>query len=222
MVLLGGCRKGYRSLSPAELPVAVALVPGCPSNPDGTLSICQWRRVLWAHHLYASGVVTRLVTSGNAVQTPHVEAEAMAAGLVALGVPAAAILQERRALHTDENVAYTLAMVVEAPWRSGGTPLMIATDRGQASGACAMVDHWRRAFPGIEGCISAPIDERWVWARLRQGLPEVRVEPVAGWVPLAEREAAIADETGRRRPPSFWVYTRGAILGAFGRGRPPG
>ena len=37
-------------MSGEPLPVDVAIVPGCPSEADGTLSACQWRRAAWAAH----------------------------------------------------------------------------------------------------------------------------------------------------------------------------
>ena len=45
----------------------VAIVPGCPSSDDGTLSHCQQRRVAWAGRLWAEGRVANVITSGAAV-----------------------------------------------------------------------------------------------------------------------------------------------------------
>lgn len=201
-------------------PIDMAIVPGCPSAPDGSLSVCQWRRVVWAFHLYEAGAVTGFVTSGAAVHTPFVEADALAAGLEALGVPSAAIRRERRALHTDQNVAYALTMVDEA--RGGGTgPVLVASDGGQAVGMCSMVNAWKAHYTSVTGCVAAPLDEAWVHARLAEGVPDIRTEPDAGWLPLVERERLVALETGRTRPSSFWVYARGGFLNLFGLSRPP-
>ena len=211
-ISLTGCPRNYQTLAASDLPMTVALVPGCPTEADGTLSWCQWRRALWAAHLYETGAVSSFVTSGNAVYTPFRESDSIAAGMIALGVPAAAITLEPKALHTDENVAYTLKIVEPlAPAR-----LAVASDGGQAAGACAMVRAWS-PIP----CVVAPIDEVWMRARLSEGVPDVNVTPVEDWIPLKEREALIAEGTGYRRPSSFWVYFSGAVLGAFGASKPP-
>lgn len=214
VALATGCVHRVEAPSAASSPPPIALVPGCPTEPDGHLSMCQWRRALWGARLYAQGAVTTIITSGNAVYTPYRESQALAAGLEALGVPASAILQEPRALHTDENVAYTLRLLAaQAP---PADRLLVASDGGQAAGACAMVHAWSAL-----DCVVAPIDEVWMRARMAQGVPDVQAERVGDWVPLAQREAAIAAQLGYRRPSSFWVYTRGAVLGAFGKSRPP-
>lgn len=216
---IGGCkhRPGQATVG---APIDIALVPGCPSEPDGSLSVCQWRRVVWAYHLYESGAVAGFVTSGAAVHTPFVEADALAAGLEALGVPSPAIRRERRALHTDQNVAYSLTVVDAA--RGGATgPVLVASDGGQASGMCTMVNAWKAHYVSVTGCVAAPLDEAWVRARLAEGVPDLRTDPEPGWVPLAERERLVALETGRTRPSSFWVYTRGGFLNLFGLSRPP-
>lgn len=199
-----------------EPPAPLAIVPGCPSEPDGTLSACQWRRVVWAHHLWASGLARGFVVSGNAVYNRYVEAEALAAGLVALGVPASRIALEPRALHTDENIAYALRIAESRRERL----VTVASDGVQANGSCAMVRAWTR---GEIDCIPAPIDYAWAKARMARGLPEVRTSPVPAdsWLSLEERERRIAAQTGWRRPPSMLLYAQNALLRPFGLARPP-
>ena len=72
-----GCaaRAGWAEVPPGG--VDVAIVPGCPTLPDGRLSDCQWRRAVWAHHLYEQGLARHFITSGGAAHTPHVEATAI-------------------------------------------------------------------------------------------------------------------------------------------------
>lgn len=191
--------------------VDLVLVPGCPTLPDGRLSECQWQRVAWAQHLWAVGVVERFVTSGDAVHNRFVEADAMAAGLVALGVPAERILREPRALHTDQNVALSLELL--APGWSFG----VASDPLQAPGCCAMAEAWGR------DCVALVMDVPLTRARVEAGLPELRAEPVPPerWLPLDERERRIAALTGRRRGNSLLLYMGKALLRPFGLSRPP-
>jgi hypothetical protein len=198
-------------------PVDAAIVPGCPSLDDGHLSPCQWRRVLWAQHLWASGLTRSFIVSGNAVYNRYVEADALKAGLVALGVPADRIHLEPQALHTDENIAFSLH-VADA---QGFETLSVASDAIQTTGSCTMI----RAWSGhTRGCIAAPMDYPLIRARLAQGLPEVRTEPIpeADWMPLDERERRIAEALHRpKRGPSLWVYLSKSILAPFGLAHPP-
>ena len=219
--MLAACQHRPSASAGGSAPFDLALVPGCPSEADGSLSVCQWRRVAWAEHLYATGVVQGFVTSGAAVHSPFVEADALAAGLQALGVPDSAIRRERRALHTDQNVAYSLLVVDEARAGAAGGPVLVASDGGQAAGMCSMVNAWKGSYASVTGCVAARLDETWVRDRLAQGMPSVRTEPDPQWLPLPERERLLALETGYVRPSSFWVYARGAFLNLFGLSRPP-
>ena len=196
---------------PAKLSVDATLVPGCPAETDGRPSVCQWQRVVWAQHLWASGRTARLVVSGNAVYTPFREADVMGDMLVALGVPASAILREPRALHTDENVGYSLRLL-EKDWSLG-----VASFGPQALGCCQMVEAWDG-----RSCVAFGMDFHYVGERLSSGVPDLIFEPVTDWIPLAEREAQIAEQLGTKpRPSSMVVYMRGAIGRLFGRSAGP-
>lgn len=68
-----------------------------------------------AASLFRAGLVPRLLVTGGA--TPGgtgTEAEAIAAQLLARGVPGDALLLERRATHTGENVTLSLPILAEA------------------------------------------------------------------------------------------------------------
>lgn len=102
----------------AARPHDVALVLGCPSNADGSPSDCQRARAALALRVYRAGLAPRFITSGGAVQNAHVEAEALRDLLLAGGVPAAAVVLEPRAEHTDENLYYSTRLMAERGWRS--------------------------------------------------------------------------------------------------------
>lgn len=218
LLLLSACtRPTLQIRDPGDPPVQAAIVPGCPSEADGRLSFCQWRRVLWARQVWAGGLTDYLIVSGNAVYNRYVEAEAMRAGLIALGVPAERILLEPRALHTDENIAYSLRIAAER----GFDRLAVASDGIQTQGTCTMVESWS---DGKVSCIAAPMDYRLIHARLAMGLPDVRIDPVPAdeWLPLKEREARIAAELGTKpRGNSLLIYASHALLQPFGLAKPP-
>lgn len=192
-------------LTATAFAATVAVVPGCPTDLDGTLSDCQWRRTLWAASLYEAGEIDHIVVSGADAYTPWRESTAMAAALRRLGVPAERVHEEPEALHTDENVAFSLRIAERLDARR----IVVATDALQAGGACGMV----RAWSGLE-CTARRIDYRALSDRMRAGAPEWRVEGTEGWVPLEERERRMAAERGEApRPSSFRVYVGGALTG---------
>src|SRR5688572_8216336 len=133
LVLLGGCGSRLLALAgPERATVDVVFVPGCPAAEDGKLSGCLKQRVLWAWYLYDQGVTANFITSGAPTYNRYSEAEAMAAGLAALGVPAANILLEENARHTDENMYYSLIVAYVVGWRT----VAVASHGGHATGSC--------------------------------------------------------------------------------------
>lgn len=191
----------------------VAIVPGCPVAADGSLGPCLTRRVLWAHTLWKRGEVNHFITSGNAVYTPYVEAEALAAGLTALGVPADHIALEPDALHTDENMFNGMLIAEREGWY-----IHVASDGMHARSGCWMVRAW-----GAE-CTVHRLDWREVEdARAEHGetLSAVTVAEAEDFIPLEERHAARFAETGWRRPNSIVLYHLDALRLLFGDARVP-
>jgi uncharacterized SAM-binding protein YcdF (DUF218 family) len=82
------------------------------------------RRAARAADLYRQGLVRRIVLSGGPPKRPTgfaTEAEAMGALLEQAGVPAAALVLERRATNTLENVRFSL------PWLAGAAAVILMT-----------------------------------------------------------------------------------------------
>lgn len=199
--------------TPPAQPFQAVIIPGCPSGPSGELTRCQARRAAWAAILWERGVAERFITSGAAVYSPYVEAEALALAMHSLGVPADRIYLDRHALHTDENI-YNAVHIARG---LGLSRLAVASDRGQAVGACQMLEGWHG--PGC-GAFSMdyPLVERRLteWAHL-SALRAPRI-PDAEFVPLKQRERRRAQASGRSvRPPSFLLYPALAMLRGVGR-----
>jgi hypothetical protein len=98
LLMLFGCGTARLELRTApDKPFDVVIVPGCPSEDDGSLSRCQMARALWAARLWDLGWARHFITSGAAVHSPYVEAEAIAAAMAAAGVPANKIYLESNA-----------------------------------------------------------------------------------------------------------------------------
>ena len=177
-----------------------AIVPGCPAQDDGRLSFCLWRRALWAWHLYEQGTVDTFIVSGAAVHNPYPEWAGLKAGLVALGIPEEQILEERHALHTDENLGFSMQIAQER----GFERLVVASDLSHTKTARRLLRGW-----GVGGVEVAGANYNIVHdLRLATPVPDVLIVPEADWVSLDERERRLADEQGRvfKRRHSGWVY----------------
>jgi uncharacterized SAM-binding protein YcdF (DUF218 family) len=94
------------------------IVLGYPSNPDGTSSLEQRERVFEALREYRRGVAAHIIFSGAAAHNASIEADAMARLATSQGVPAAAIVEERNARNTVENIGYSARLMHERGWSS--------------------------------------------------------------------------------------------------------
>jgi hypothetical protein len=198
-------RLEMRGAPPA--PFDAVVVPGCPTEADGSLSRCQMARAVWAARMWERGWAKNFITSGSAVYTPFVEAEALAVALVSLGVPADRIWLEPNALHTDENMVYSLQIARALGWRR------LAVASNAAGLDCLMMEDWGG------DCRAFELDLAWVKARheaLGRPLERVRAPRAAQFVPKAERERALAASSGRHRPPSYVLYLGLAFLRSNG------
>jgi hypothetical protein len=209
LLLLSGAGCGLARLEQREAPTVpfdAVIVPGCPSHDDGRPSRCQVGRALWAAILWERGWATRFITSGSDVHSPYVEAEAIAQVMTTLGVPADRIWLERDALHTDENMYYSLAIAQML----GARHIAVASTRGHALWGCRMLNDWGRR------CRALSLDRAAVRDRRRRAplgaLEALRAPASSAWTPLTARERALAQLTGRRRPPSWILYPTLALM----------
>lgn len=164
----------------AQAPFDVTIVPGCPSEPDGTVSECQWKRAIWGAALYHGGSTRKLLASGAAVYTPHVEAEALAAGFRALGVPEEDILLETKARHTDENASFS----VDLAHAHGYDRIAVASVGAHAVLMDEMLARW-----GVE-VTALPMDRGFVRDALASVPTDLRTAPQPGWVDPDAAEAS--------------------------------
>ena len=168
-------------------PFDAVIVPGCPSEADGRVSACQWERAIWAAELVLAGSAREAILTGGAVYTPYVEAEGLAAAMVALGVPAERLHLEPSARHTDENAGFALELADEL----GFERLAVASVPVHAVLMDEMMLRW-----GVD-VVAIPLDRGLVRERMRATRPELRTAQVDAWVPFevvkAQRQAAGAE-----------------------------
>jgi len=198
LLLLAGCAAHYEVRPTAATRFDAVIIPGCPSEEDGSLSPCQMSRAAWAAILWQRGLASAFITSGAAVHSRYVEADAIAAGMVALGVPADRIWLEPHALHTDENMYFSLRIARAL----GFHHLAVASQKGHAAWSCRMLEDWGQAACGA---FSVDMDAV-IASHPRERLRGVHTDAEPHWQPLAERERAIAQQSGRHRPPSYFLY----------------
>jgi uncharacterized SAM-binding protein YcdF (DUF218 family) len=192
-----GCAARYEVRPTGDTRFDAVIIPGCPSEDDGSLSLCQMSRAVWAALLWQRGYAKAFIASGAAVHSRYVEAEALAAGMAALGVPADRIWLEPNALHTDENMYYSLRIARALGFRR----LAVASQKGHAAWSCRMLEDWGQS------CGAFSVDYNAVRAaNARERLRTVRTIAERDWIPLPLRERAIAAQTGHHRPPSFLLY----------------
>ncbi|MFL2028840.1 YdcF family protein [Loigolactobacillus zhaoyuanensis] len=87
------------------------IVLGSGLRPDGQLTSTLYWRVRRAAQLYRRLGGHIIVSGGQGSDEPCSEAEAMAAVLIKMGVPASALILEDRSTSTLENLQLSLAMV---------------------------------------------------------------------------------------------------------------
>ncbi|MES2644022.1 MAG: ElyC/SanA/YdcF family protein [Myxococcota bacterium] len=184
----------------ADAPFDAVIVPGCPSEADGRVAACQWERAAWAAALVRGGSVRDVILTGGAVYTPYVEAEALAAAMLALGVSADRIHVEPLARHTDENAGFALG-VAEA---LGFERLAVASVPVHAVLMDEMMLRW-----GVD-IVAIPLDRKVVREVLAAPRPAITTAPVPGWVPFEVREAEEA-ASGASRGSSIRRYLRHAM-----------
>ena len=83
-----------------------ALVLGCPCQSDGSLTDAQIDRMNVAISLYRRNWISSMIISGSNVQNDYYESEEMAAYAIDQGIPEHAIIIEKKARNTYENLKY--------------------------------------------------------------------------------------------------------------------
>jgi hypothetical protein len=194
-----GCSSKYLVSKPPADPFDAVVVPGCPSEDDGSPSRCQMGRAGHAALLWRDGWTRNFIVSGSDVHTPYVEAEAIAQAMTLLGVPPERIVLERDALHSDENVYYSILLAK----KRGFARIAIASNGAIASLLCKMMVQW--GYPCAAIGMDTDALEHFLPPR-EASLRALRAPRVVNWEHLSDREARIAKVNGYGRPPSYLLY----------------
>ncbi|MBK7241206.1 MAG: YdcF family protein [Flavobacteriales bacterium] len=95
----------YYNKALAKQPFDAVIVPGTPFL-NGKWDRITQGRMLWAKHLYDSGVTKNIICSGSDVYSPYKEGEIMRLYAVKMGIPESHVFAETQAEHSTENVFY--------------------------------------------------------------------------------------------------------------------
>ncbi len=99
-------------------PVDALVVLGTPADLHGELTQMEQWRTDEAIREFKAGKAPRILFTGGPTTQQYVEADVMAAYAREEGVPEGAILEERRAMTTIQNVANTSAILKRHGWHS--------------------------------------------------------------------------------------------------------
>jgi uncharacterized SAM-binding protein YcdF (DUF218 family) len=99
------------------------IVPGFPYKGK-KWALTTKTRVLWAVHLYKTGVAKNIIFSGSAVYSEYNEAEVMAIYAREMGIPNENIFIENQAEHSTENIYYSFKIAKAEGFES----IAVATD----------------------------------------------------------------------------------------------
>lgn len=92
------------------------LVLGYPAEEDGSPSLIMKKRVAKGVELFRAGYAPRIIFSGGAVQNKFSEAEVMAEYAKSFGLPADAVILEKRARNTGGNTWYSWLIMSSNGW----------------------------------------------------------------------------------------------------------
>lgn len=99
-------------------PADVIIVLGSQVRPGGQPGTSLARRAAHAASLYQQGYADYVLCSGGVGDYPPSEARAACGRVMALGVPPEAIVYEEQAHSTEENAAFSAAIMRARGWRS--------------------------------------------------------------------------------------------------------
>ena len=105
-------------------PADVIVVPGAQVTSNGQPGTSLARRAAHAAALYQQGYADYVLCTGGIGDNPPSEARAACGRVMELGVPPEAIVYEENAHSTEENAAFTAAIMRARGWRSA----ILATD----------------------------------------------------------------------------------------------
>lgn len=161
-------------------PFDVVIVPGLPYDTANINPMLK-ARILWAKELYHNGIARNIIFSGNAVHSPYVEAVVMKMMADSLGIPNHHTFIEDKALHSNENIAYGVALANQMGFKK----IAVATDPIQA----ILMQKYKRDNNYDVHLLPFSITAMPLYYKTPVPAINHQVAFVADFVPLKERES---------------------------------
>ena len=143
-------------------PVDALLVLGTPAGLHGEINPMQIWRVDEAVREYRAGRAPHIIFAGGAAANRYVEADVMAGLAEQRGVPASAILRERRSRTTLENIFNSAAIMRAHGWHS----VEVVSSRQHLPRAAVLLEKtglaWRVHAAPTPGWPQSQVEVAWV------------------------------------------------------------
>jgi uncharacterized SAM-binding protein YcdF (DUF218 family) len=111
----------YRAIPSANTELTrfdTLIVLGAPCRPNGTSSPEQRERVLEGVREFRAGVAQHMIVTGGAAHNQFYEADCMRRTAIEQGVPPDAVVEERQAQDTIQNIWFSKQIMDAHGWRS--------------------------------------------------------------------------------------------------------
>jgi uncharacterized SAM-binding protein YcdF (DUF218 family) len=121
VVLAGVVVGNYRAIPSANTKLThfdTLIVLGTPCTAEGEPSLEQRERVLEGVREFRAGVAKHMIVTGGAAHNDFVEADCMKRLAVEQGVPADAVVEEKQAQDTIQNIWFSKQIMDAQGWQS--------------------------------------------------------------------------------------------------------
>lgn len=169
-------------------PYDVIIVPGTPYDSNKVSPLYK-ARLLWAKNLFEKGIAHNIIFSGAATHSAYVEAQTMKLFADTLGIPAENTFVEGRALHTVENIAYSIELAHQLGFRK----IAVATDPFQTlflKKHLKLVGDNTNQGVGTIALLPFNVDDMPLFYKASMPRIDATSARVENFVPLAERQIA--------------------------------
>lgn len=193
-LLLGLLLANYDAIPTANTTLThfdTLIVLGTPCTAEGTPSPEQRERVLEGVREFRAGVANHMIVTGGAAHNRFVEADCMKRLAVERGVPAHAVVEEKQAKDTIQNIWFSKQIMDARGWRSAeviSSPshlprTALILERYKGNDAFAWKTHasrWPPEFTHQQIAQHYAGEMKGCWRLVHQGFPKNRWLPGGG------------------------------------------
>ena len=157
----------YRAIPSANTRLArfdTLIVLGTPCTAEGESSPEQRERVLEGVREFRAGVARHMIVTGGAAHNQFYEADCMKRLAVQQGVPADAVVEEKQAQDTIQNIWFSKQIMDAHGWRSAE----VVSSPSHLPRTALILEHYK----GRDGFAWRTHAARWPWEFTREQIVE--------------------------------------------------